>query len=62
MLKELAVATKVKKQLKDDSFIIPLAIDETLSYDDINIEIVRLNAIDFKKSWAKGVTRFVGSI
>ena len=55
VLKELAVATKVKKQLKDDSFIIPLAIDETLSYDDINIEIVRLNAIDFKKSWAKGL-------
>ena len=39
VLKELAFATKVKK-LKDDSFIIPLAIDETLSYDDINIEIV----------------------
>ncbi len=55
VLKELAVATKVKKQLKDDSFIIPLSIDETLSYDDINIEIVRLNAIDFKKSWAKGL-------
>lgn len=55
VLKELAVAAKVKKQLNDDTFIIPLAIDETLSYDDINIEIVRLNAIDFKKSWAKGL-------
>lgn len=55
VLKELAVAAKVKKQLQDDTFIIPLAIDETLSYDDINIEIVRLNAIDFKKSWAKGL-------
>jgi hypothetical protein len=54
-LKELAVAAKVKKQLQDDTFIIPLAIDETLSYDDINIEIVRLNAIDFKKSWSKGL-------
>lgn len=55
VLKELAVAAKVKKQLQDNTFIIPLAIDETLSYDDINIEIVRLNAVDFKKSWAKGL-------
>lgn len=55
VLKELAVAAKVKKQLKDNKFIIPLAIDEQLSYDDINIDIVRLNAIDFKKSWAKGL-------
>jgi hypothetical protein len=55
VLKELAVAAKVKKQLNDDTFIIPLAIDEKLSYDDINIDIVRLNAIDFKKSWAIGL-------
>lgn len=55
VLKELAVATKVKKQLKDETFIIPLAIDSALSYDDINIELVRLNSIDFKTSWAKGL-------
>lgn len=55
VLKELAVAAKVKKQLNDETFIIPLAIDEKLSYDDINIDIVRLNAIDFKKSWATGL-------
>lgn len=55
VLKELAVAAKVKKKEQDDTFIIPLAIDETLSYDDINIDIVRLNAIDFKNSWAKGL-------
>jgi hypothetical protein len=55
VLKELAVATKVKKQLKDETFIIPLAIDKNLSYDDINIELVRLNSIDFKTSWAKGL-------
>ncbi|MDD4437963.1 MAG: toll/interleukin-1 receptor domain-containing protein [Tissierellia bacterium] len=55
VLKELAVAAKVKKQLSDSTFIIPLAIDEKLSYDDINIDIVRLNAIDFKKSWASGL-------
>jgi len=55
VLKELAVATKVKKQLKDETFIIPLAIDSNLSYDDINIELLRLNSIDFKTSWAKGL-------
>lgn len=53
--KELAVATKVKKLTNDDTFIIPLSIDENLSYDDINIDIIRLNAIDFKKSWANGL-------
>jgi len=55
VLKELAVAAKIKKQLSDETFIIPLAIDKTLSYDDINIEIIRLNAIDFKESWASGL-------
>lgn len=55
VLKEIAVAEKVKKQLKDDNFIIPLIIDENLSYDDLPPEIIRLNAIDFKKSWATGL-------
>jgi hypothetical protein len=55
VLKELAIAAKTKKQLKDETFIIPLAIDEMLSYDNINIEIVRLNAIDFRISWANGL-------
>lgn len=55
VLKELAVAAKAKKKLGDENFIIPLAIDETLPYDDTNIDIVRLNAIDFKKSWASGL-------
>ena len=61
VLKELAVATKVKKKLGDETFIIPLAIDNTLSYDDINIEIVRLNAIDFKDSWATGLQDLIES-
>jgi hypothetical protein len=46
VLNEIA-ALKVKKQLNDETFIIPLVIDENLFYDDINIELVRLNAIDF---------------
>lgn len=55
VLKELAVAEKVKKKLQDDKFIIPLNIDEKLSYDDLPPEIIRLNAIDFKNSWALGL-------
>ncbi|GAB4448787.1 MAG: hypothetical protein OHK0036_04800 [Bacteroidia bacterium] len=55
VLKEIAVAEKIKKHLKDDNFIIPLIIDEELSYDDLPPEIIRLNAIDFKKSWAMGL-------
>lgn len=55
VLKELAVAAKVKKSLNDDRFIIPLHIDTELSYDDINIELNRLNSINFKKSWASGL-------
>jgi hypothetical protein len=55
VLKELAVAEKVKKKLQDDKFIIPLLLDKNLSYDDLPPEIIRLNAIDFKASWGKGL-------
>jgi hypothetical protein len=55
VLNEIATALKVKKQLNEETFIIPLIIDENFSFDDINIELVRLNAIDFKNSWAKGM-------
>ncbi|MEO1256469.1 MAG: toll/interleukin-1 receptor domain-containing protein, partial [Bacteroidota bacterium] len=55
VLKELAVAEKVKKKLQDDKFIIPLLLDKELSYDDLPPEIIRLNAIDFKTSWGKGL-------
>lgn len=55
VLKELAVAEKVKRTINDSTFIVPLVIDENLSFDEINIEAVRLNAVDFKKSWAKGL-------
>jgi len=50
--KELAVAQMVGKQLKD--FVIPLKIDQ-LPHDDTNIELQRLNALDFSKSWASGL-------
>ena len=49
----------MKKQLNDSQFIIPLHIDSSLSYDDVNIELNRLNSINFKKSWADGLQRVV---
>lgn len=55
VLKEITVAQKTQIALNDASFVVPLMIDNGLSYDDINIEVVRLNAIDFKKSWAIGL-------
>lgn len=63
VLNEIATAVKVKKSLDSATFIVPLAIDEGLSYDDINIELVRLNAIDFKKSsWGKGLQDLIEAL
>jgi len=50
-LMELAVARKVGKNIND--FVIPLRIDD-LRHDDINIELQRLNCIDFSKGWTGG--------
>ena len=47
VLKEIAVAEKTQKKLVDDTFICPLRIDQNLSYDDINVSLVRSNIIDF---------------
>lgn len=55
VLKEITVAEKVKKQLQDENFIIPLMVDTNLSYDDLPPEVIRINAIDFKNSWASGL-------
>ncbi len=50
--KELAVADKVKKQAPN--FIVPVRIDD-VSFNDLPVEILRLNAIDFYNNWAKGL-------
>jgi hypothetical protein len=62
VLKEIAVAGKVKKELKDEGFIIPLMIDDNFSYNEINIELHRLNAIDFTHSWANGLRELLKSL
>lgn len=58
-LKELAVAEKIKKQLGDAHFIIPLHIDKNFSHDDINIDLVRLNSINFKNGWSSGLANLI---
>lgn len=55
---ELEVAATVRKQLKDDHFIIPLRAD-AVSYSDTNIRIHKLNAIDFVPNWMTGFQRLV---
>jgi hypothetical protein len=62
VLKEIAVASKVKKELLDEGFIIHLLIDEKLSFDKINIELNRLNTIDFSKSWINGFVELLQSL
>ena len=50
-LMEIAVAKKIGKSFKD--FIVPLRVDDIKS-DDVNIELNRLNYIDFSKDWIVG--------
>src|ERR1700730_6180434 len=52
-LRELRVANATAKKDGLNDFVIPLRIDD-LSHDDINIEIVRLNVIEFG-DWAAGL-------
>ena len=63
-LKELTVAQKTKKMLhpEDHHFIIPLHIDKQLSYDEINIDLVRLNSINFKNSWHTGLLQLLDKL
>jgi hypothetical protein len=55
VLNELAIAISVKNELNDNTFIQILRIDEKLSYSNMNIQINRLNTIDFTPSWATGL-------
>lgn len=53
--KELMIAQQVQKKIGDDNFIAPIHIDAGLDPSDFNIEVVRLNSIDFTNSWAEGL-------
>lgn len=53
--KEVGLANTIKKQVKDDYFIIPMRIDDT-EYSDFAIDFHRLNGIDCGKNWASGLS------
>ena len=57
-LNELAVSTSVAKKHHLGDFVIPVRID-AISYDDMNIEMKRLNAIDASSGWANALARLL---
>ncbi len=57
-LDELSVASTIRKQSGDDHFIIPLRLDD-LPFGDININLHKLNAVDFSKGWMVGFKKLL---
>ena len=57
-LQELSVALAATRRKGLRDFVIPLRIDD-LPYQDINIQLNRLNAIDFSGSWALGLRQLL---
>lgn len=57
-LNELALAQTVAKRDSLHDFIIPIRIDE-LPFSDFNIQIHRLNGIDFFGNWASGLAKLL---
>lgn len=53
-LRELHLAQGLAKREKLKDFVIPLHIDD-LPYSEVTIELTRVNAIPFEKSWAAGL-------
>lgn len=60
-LQELAVAAGVARQLNEPRFIIPIKVDD-LPYGEHNIQINRLNALDFTKGWAEGLAQLLRTL
>ena len=60
-LNELSVADALKKQVKDDSFIIPVKIDAT-AFSEFPIQIHRLNAIDFSAGWGAKLAELLDTL
>lgn len=59
--RELKTAHDVRKKESLSDFIIPLHIDD-LPFNEINIELTTLNAIDFSRGWAGGLKTLVGKL
>src|SRR5205823_4120139 len=60
-LKELALAETVARNLNEDGFIIPVKIDD-LPYTEHNIQIQRLNALNFGGGWEKGLADLLDTL
>jgi hypothetical protein len=57
-LDELAVSRAVRSKESLGDFIIPLHLD-SIPYEEMNIGVARLNAIDFTGSWATGLAKLL---
>ncbi len=57
-LDELNCALGVEKKLGTDGFIVTLKLDD-LPYEDVYINIQRRNHIDFRRSWAAGLSQLL---
>ena len=53
-LRELHLAQGLAKREKLGDFVIPLHVDD-LPHNEVTIELTRINAIPFEKSWAAGL-------
>lgn len=54
-LNELSVARATASRLALPDFILPLKTDD-LPFEEMNIELARLNAVSFKPNWAQGLS------
>jgi hypothetical protein len=60
-LQELAVASGVARQLNYTAFIVPVKVDD-LPYAEHNIQIHRLNALNFTSGWAEGLAALLQTL
>ena len=61
VLNEISVADSIKKQIKDNGFIIPVKIDDT-PFSEFPIQIHRLNAIDFARGWGPKLVELLDTL
>ena len=57
-LQELRVAKAVARKERLRNFVVPLRVDD-IAYPDMNIELGRLNALDFWPNWANGLSQLL---
>ena len=60
-LQELSVALAAARRGDLKDFVIPVRIDD-LPFQDLNIQLHRLNAVDFSGSWATGLKQLLAKL